>query len=213
VTRIDLSLALLLAAQAVLAWLVTRRDLTHRWLAGWLTALTLSVVLSPMVKSLFLTHPRPYTGIRLVARHADRLVFMSFHVLLLAGCLRYFTRVRWWIALVVLAAAELCFLGLDPLSSEEAVQIYRVVSIGCVATAWGCILHGLLLRRELRPGLAHLVLMLYAGTEVTQLLVPMARDFFAHWHVIGQANVVLFTLSAIAHLWWLARSRRTMPAV
>ena len=65
-------------------------------------------------------------------------------------------------------------------------------------------------KRKIQPGLAHLVLILFACSDVVLNLVPYARGFLSEWPLVRLVNVLLLATCIAAHLVWL-RGRALVP--
>jgi hypothetical protein len=199
----------LCALQAALAWWIARKERAHRGIAAWLGFLLVTVLVATPVRDALQTAPRRLTGFSLVLKVVDRAVYTGYYAALLAVCLYYFTRRRaWWWGFVFALLAELPFAlhGYRPWPDRGA-QMFVAIAVAGTALTWAFILRGLLVRRDLNPGLPHLLVMMYAGVEIGLLLVPYARDFFGHWNVIFLANYLLVLAGIAVQAGWLARRR------
>jgi len=163
----------------------------------------------PLVEMLH-RFPRPFSGYARAAYHLDGLLVFSWYFLFLASCIHYFTPRRPWVAFSAWAVAWAITLNQAVVSGEVLGWIYRLVSLGCLVASWGCIAWGILRVAKLRPGLAHLVLILYASADVVINLIPYARGFSSQWPFVRFVNVLLLVTCVAAHVIWL---RRRVPAV
>src|SRR5262249_55026376 len=92
-------------------------------------------------------------------------------------------------------------------SHDRLMTLYRTAAVAALVGSWGCILWGIFRSSDLAPGISHLVLILYAATDVVLNLVPYARGFGADWPLVQIANLLLLAACIVAHVLWLARQR------
>src|SRR5207248_2851551 len=115
-------------------------------------------------------------------------------------------------AIVAWAALSLACLYYPRVSGPLLVDVYLAAAIASAIVAWGCILYGVFFRRGLEPGLPHLVLILYATTDVATYLFSYLEGFVKNWPFVRLGNMLLLLACIVAHVVWLARHRRLRPA-
>jgi len=194
---------------ACLAWGVARREAEHRWVAAFVTWMVAADQARRLLIHLRQGAPKPYTGLARVLFHADQLVILSWSFLFIALCLHLFARKRPWPALGGWALTFLICLDYPNVSGAVLGALYRGVALVALVVSWAAIFWGITRRRELEPTLAHLIVMLYAVTDVVLNLVPFAIDYFASWPLVRIANLMLLVGCTGAHVWWLVRRRAT----
>ncbi|MBI4702691.1 MAG: hypothetical protein HY744_16335 [Deltaproteobacteria bacterium] len=201
-------LAVLLVA---VAWLVWRRRRDHLALALYLTFMSAG----DFVRLCYLPHlrsaPRPYAGWHLLLSHADVLLVLGWSFLFAACMVHYFLGRRPTAIYGAYGAIWLICLNYPLVSGDVYAWVLRAVSLGCLLLSWACIGYAVLRRAALRPGLAHLVLMLYAANDVVLNLIPWAKGFFGYWYLVRYSNVVLYAACCGAHLYVLAARRHAAP--
>ena len=149
---------------------------------------------------------RPYVGAARLSFHADEFLVLSWTFSLLALGLHYFTRLRpVWAALPFAVSFALC-LEYPWMRGESLALLYRVVSLGGCLVVWGAIAWAMMFRDDARPNVTHLVVMFVAASEVINVAVPFAADFFRDWDMVRIANVVTAVACIGAHVWQLTRS-------
>lgn len=191
---------------AVLAWRVARLRPPHRPLAAYVTWMVATDWLRLGIRRILDTAPRPLAGGPLVLLHVDDLFVLSWSFLFVACCLHYFVARSPWAAIGAWAASWAITLNAPIVSGEVLSWIFRLGSLGCMAASWACIVWGVL-RARIEPGLAHLVLILYASSDVVLNLVPYARGSLAEWPLVRLLNVLLLVAGIAAHLIWLRGHR------
>ncbi len=140
----------------VAAWLVARRDREHRWLAAYLTWMAAADHLRPLLRQLRGT-AKPYVGLARAVFHFDQLIVLSWSFLFVALCAHHFVRRRDLVPYAAWTFAFLVCLNYPLLSGQPLVWVYKAVAVWALAAAWVYILWGMTRRRDLEPGLAHLV--------------------------------------------------------
>jgi hypothetical protein len=200
------------ASLACLAWAVARRDAEHRWVAAFVTWMLFTDLARRLLIHLRQGAPKPYTGLARVEFHADQLLVLSWSFLFAALCLHMFARRRPWPALGGWALTFLVCLDYPNVSGPVLGALYRGVSLVALVVCWAAILWGMTRRRELEPTLAHLIVMLYAVTDVVLNLVPFAGGYFSSWPLVRIANLMLLSGCTAAHVWFLVRRRAAATA-
>ena len=190
---------------AVLAWCVARSRPAHRWLAAYITWMAAADWIRLGIRGALDAAPRPLTGWPQVLLHVDDLFVFSWSFLFLACCLHYFVRRARWAAIGAWAATWAITLNSQIVTGEVVGWIFRLVSLGCLAASWACIVWGMLRGSKIQPGLAHLVLLLYASADVVLNLIPHAHGFLEGWPLMRLVNVLLLTTCIVAHVVWLRR--------
>jgi len=186
----------------LLAWMVTRRQRSHLYVAAyasWIGCVDLLRRNSPL-QSLVL----------------DRALSLSYSFFFLACLIHYFltgraartsTRVilgLWPIVFVWLAASP-------PLSVAVFQRAFLATYSATTVIAWVVILAAVSRRRELRPTLSHLALVLYAAGDAVAICFPLLHWRVDEWRIVMVGYLICLTTSIVAHLVFLF-SARTEPA-
>jgi hypothetical protein len=151
--------------------------------------------------------PRPLVGWTRGLMHLEELFVLSWSFLFVACCVHYFLGRKPWAVFGAWAAMLLVCLNYPVISGDALGWVYRLASVTCLIASWGCIGWGMLRIRDLQPGLAHLVLMMFAGVDVALNLVPYAEGFATRWPLVRFANAFLLSTCILAHVWRLTRWR------
>lgn len=199
---------------AILAVLTARRDRAHRPVAAYVAWMFLSeLVRWAGLIHLYRDAPRPLHGVARLAFHVDEAIALSWSGFFVAACLAVFVGrgVRYafvgWLAIVGLVCV-----WYPRLSGPSLVNVYLATSALSTVVAWSCIVYGVFFRRDLRPGLGALVLILYAATDVAIYLFNYVRGFLQNWPFANLAGMLMLTAAIVAHVVWLARHRRLRTA-
>lgn len=207
--------AILYIALTLLAAAVARKDLRHLPLAIALAALAIPDLVRPVLIGIDSGAPRPFHGLARLAFHIDEAIVLSWPLIMLACALHYFVGGRAWRWALVgwIAAVCLCFIY-PYFSGQRLVYVYGVVGIAALVASWGCIVSGVLFRAALRPTLAHLVVILYAATDVGTWLLLFVQGIIRDWPLVLIANVLLLVACVVAHVRWLFMEgrRRDTPS-
>lgn len=206
----SLAQVILAFAVAIAAWLVSRRDASHRWLAIYLAGLAVMNVVLRIQKAALPWLAETSYDLGLVWFHAGELAHLSVPFLFLA-CVGHYFRVPSMIPASIggwLTLWAFC-LNYDIVNFPVLEWLYQCAGLVVLAGTWGCIFFAL--RRTDGPGpprLAHLVLILYAVGDFVQNLVPLADGYVSHWPIVQwSAAFVIFSI-LIAHLVHLRKLRR-----
>jgi hypothetical protein len=205
---------LLYVVLAMIAWAIVRRDGSHRPLAAYISWMAASELLRGALGSLKDGAPKPYTGIARVAAHGDQLIVLSWSFLFVALCLHYFLARKPWAPLAAwLTTFVVCVVGYPMLRGHALGLVYGAVTFGSLLASWGCITWAILRRRKVEPKLAHLVLILYASTDVATAIIQVTRDYFKGWPVTLVSNLLLLCALVAVHVHDLAKRARVEEIV
>ena len=194
---------------AVLSWLVVRRDSGHRWMAAYVTFMAAE----HWLRQLFLIIETAAPAAVVVTTPLDHLVVLSWSLAFAACCVHYFVG-RWvWAVMVVLGLLWSVRQWYPGWTADHTMTLMRGVGNVTLVFAWVLIIWGVLRKHELRPRLAHLVLILYAACDVVTKLVPLRRGYFENWPLVRLATVLMLLAICAAHARWLILARRRAVAV
>lgn len=195
------------AVLAVLAGIVAVRNRQHRPTAAFIGWMLASDIVRPVLTRVYESAPRPLHGSARFAFHVDESIALSWYGLFVATCLVTFVGrgARHAIAVWILLSAACLFYPF--VSGRILVNLYLATAITSAVAAWACILYGMFVRRDLDPGLPHLVLILYATTDVGTYLFSYLEGFAENWPFVRLANLFLLLACIVAHVVWLARHR------
>jgi hypothetical protein len=197
---------LLYSVLVLAAWLVARRDRSHVPLALFVTWMPLADVLRKPILLFNQGVVHPLSGTHLVAWYLEAALVLSWSFFFLALALHYFTRLTPRLALGALLFTWLACL--HPTVRGDILAVYRLVAVFTMAAVWVCFARALL-RGDIEPQLAHLVILFYNAGDLASVLVPWMGNFSAHWDIMRVVTIVVLLASIAAHLWWLRRRRRT----
>jgi hypothetical protein len=82
-----------------------------------------------------------------------------------------------------------------------------VVTALSTIAAWSCIVYGVFFRKDSRPSLGALVLILYAATDVAIFLFDHMHGLLANWPYTLFTGMLMMGAAIVAHVVWLARNR------
>ena len=201
---------LLYALLTILAALVTWRNREHVWLAAYVAWMLSSDLIRMLLERAGARTRGPVLSVAGIARQLDDLLVLSWSFLFVACCVHYFARRRPAAVIVVWILTWIAS-NTVRLVAGRGYDLYLMVGIACSAASWALILHGVLRRKDLDPGLAHLVLILYAGTDIVLYLVPLKDHYLEHWPLVRLANHLLLIVCCVAHVWWLVRGGPRIP--
>ena len=193
---------------AVLAVVVATRYRMHRPVAAYIGWMFAAENVRFGLMHAYQGAPRPFHGLARVAFHLDEGVALSWYAFFIAGCLIVFVGrgARWaFVAWALLWSACLYY---PRVSGQVLVEIYHLTAIASMIASWACIAYGVFFRRDLAPGLPHLILIFYASTDVATYLFSLLEGFVKNWPIIRIANMLLLVACIATHIAWLARHRR-----
>jgi hypothetical protein len=154
------------------------------------------------------TGPHPLHGVARIAFHVDQLLVTSWSFGFLACGALYFLRRR-RLALSILGVWLLAWGALVatyPLVVTARLMVaYQTLFWATLAVSWATILFVMFRRRTLRPGLAHLVLIMYATSDLVVGAFPFLHGFLGGWQDARLISLVTMTLSALFHVQELLR--------
>ena len=193
---------------APLAGLVVRRDRAHAPIAAYLAWFAATDVVRQNVIQRARPWAHPMEGLSRAIYHLDGALVLSWQFLFAAVCLHYFVgrgarvAIGTWLAMcAVLVAAY------PALSGPSLQRVHLWVLYGSPAVSWTIILFGLLRRRDLRPKLAHLVLITFAATDFVNAAFPLVTGDFRQWSVTNFIGLFATLTIDAAHVVWLTRRR------
>jgi len=178
---------------AVVAWAVTRKYRPHVYLAAYTTWIS--------VVDLW----RGPTGISFLP--LDRALVQSFSFFFLALAVHYFLDRSARLVLAAFAVVVLGLLAFPTMSKAASYRLYFAVYDTTTVLVWGIVVYAVLRRRDVRPNLAHLVLVLYAATDAVAICFPLLKWRIDEWRVVAVSQLVCVTASIVAHLVFLFRAR------
>ena len=189
---------------AVLAWLVARKDTGHRWIAAYITwmiwedsvRLGLKALLSAGLLTAAIREP------------LDHLIVTSWQFLFVACCVHYFVGRRVHAVFAVWAAVWLVQVFHPAWTDDQIASFVYAVWVTTLVFNWAVIISGVLRRPDLSPRLAHLMVILYAATDVVFCVVPLRRGVMENWPVLSVANTLLMVALCVVQFGWLARRTR-----
>jgi len=210
--RLQLVNTILCVVFAILALLWCRRERHHVVLAAYVTWMAAQDIVLPILRRFYPLHVHPLHGAQRVLAHVSDTIVLSWTFLFLAVCLHYFVRRG---ALVAIAAWCLASIAscIAYLPDAQWTRGLTFVGLGGLAVTWASIGWGIFWRRDIKVQLAHLIVILYAGTDVALHVLPFS-NVLRDWQLSWIANTVLYTVCIGAHAWSLfIRSRASRPAV
>jgi len=197
---------------AILALVWFRREREHLVLAAYVTWMALWDIVLPILRRFYPLGVYPLHGAQRVLVHVSDTIVLSWTFLFLAVCLHYFVRRG---ALVAIAAWCLASIAswIAYVPDAQWTRGLTFVSLGGVAVTWASIGWGIFWRRDIKVQLAHLIVILYAGTDVAVHVLPYS-NVLRDWQLMRIANTVLYSVCIAAHAWSLyGRTRSSRPAV
>lgn len=193
---------------APLAAVVHRFDRRHGPLAAYLAWYAAGDLVRLRALGSFKPFRHPAQGVVRGLYHLDGAIVLSWYFLFWALCLHYFVRrsarvpVLAW---VVVCAATVVMYPAWSGPTLRPLHLGVVYASPCVS--WAIIVYGLLRRREIRPTLAHLVLIVFATTDFVAAAFPLVGGDLAQWPLVRLVSLIgLLTIDA-AHVVWLSRRR------
>jgi hypothetical protein len=207
VTTLKTAIWLVHALAVVLAWLVVRRAREHVWAAAIVTWM----LADDLVREVVYAATRPFPGLAHLARSLDHVLVLGWTFPYLAVCAIYFLRRR-DVAIAAMIAWALMsgvMIATAPTLGRTAIDtVYRVLYWFGVASTWLMILLGVFGDRALKPRLAHLVIILYAATDVVGACFPWLEPVLGRrWTDVNWLNLFNMSACSIAHLVVLARPK------
>ncbi len=199
---------------APLAGLVVRRDRTHAPVAAYLAWLAATdVVRQKVIQEFRPSWSHPLEGLSRAIYHLDGALVLSWQFLFAAVSLHYFVgRGARVVIGAWLAACALLVAAYPGLSGPALQRVHLWVLYASPAVSWTIILCGLLRRRDLRPRLAHLVLITFAATDVVSSAFPLVSGDFHPWPVVSFVGLCASLTIDAAHVAWLTRRRAPATA-
>ncbi|MGZ3422843.1 MAG: hypothetical protein ACXVEE_33595 [Polyangiales bacterium] len=208
-------LILLLVPQvvlAMLAWAVARRAREHVGVATFVSWMLAVDLVREVIIRLRGVAPHPLHGAARFAFHGDQLLVSSWSFVFVACCAHYFLR-RQRVVVGVLAAWIVVWLAVvatyPAIVMGRLMIAYQVLFWTALATSWAMILFAMFRRRELRPGLAHLVLILYATSDLVTGAFPFLQDFLGTWRDTRMIALACRLLCILFHVPELLRPAAT----
>jgi len=188
-------------ALAVVAWAVTRKYRPHVYLAAYATWIAAADLLRGWFRGRMALSFPPL----------DRALSQSFSFFFLALAVHYFLGRSARLVLAAFAVVVLVLFAFPTMSKAASHHLYFAVYDTTTALVWGMIVYAALRRRDLRPHLAHLVLVLYAATDAVAICFPLLKWRIDEWRVVVVSQVFCITTAIIAHVVFLFRAR-SQPA-
>lgn len=200
---------------AALAWWVASMNKSHRVLAAYLTWFLLAEATLFWIPILAVD-PTHVLSNRLLF-HLSQWLQLSIYFLFIAVAAHYyeFRRVRWVAVGSWILAAVVC-LDAETFSGDRLGYVYQATSLLSVVTAWAFITWGHRSRSTVRPTLAHLVIILYATSDLVLMVLPLAGKFDSDWAAVRYSGYFIKGGIGLAHIVWLAKQPKTKalpPAV
>jgi hypothetical protein len=200
------------ALLAMFAWTVSRRSREHAGVAGFVSWMVASDAMRRVTVALRGTAPHPLHGVARIAFHVDELLVSSWSFVFVACCAWYFLRSRrtaasvgaLWIATWVVMIASYPWLV-----TARLMVLYQAFFWITLAIAWGTILFAMFRRRELRPGLAHLVLIIYAAADLVVGAFPFLHGFVGRWQDARVVTILMYSVCVLLHVNELFRAQRS----
>jgi len=93
------------------------------------------------------------------------------------------------------------------MSTGAFQRLFFFVYDTTTALVWGIIVYAALRRRDLRPNLSHLALVLYAAADAVTICFPLLHWRVEQWRIVTVGSFVCVTASIVAHLVFLFRAR------
>jgi hypothetical protein len=199
-------LLLLLIPEAVLAmvaWAVARRTRAHAGVAAFVSWMFAVDLVRPTLLRLRGVDPHPLHGIVRLAFHTDQLLVSSWSFVFVACCAHYFLRRRRAVVGVLIAwiIAWLAIVATYPMLVMGRLMIfYQALFWSALAATWAMIMFAMFRRRELRPGLAHLVLIFYATSDLVTGAFPYLKDFLGTWQDTRMISSACRILCILIHV-------------
>lgn len=195
---------------ALTGWLVVRRFRPHALVAAfvsWMVASDFVQMWSTRVRGGVTV---PMHGVARLAFHVEEAFALSWTLLFLAVCAHYFLRsaraaagvvALWAITSAVVVARYPSLVG------EPLYALYRRLFVVGLFAEWAIILFGVFRDRTLKPTISHLVVILYAATDMVTFALPLFAGYRSKWFDIRWINTVMVSLGIAAHLLFLLRPR------
>lgn len=195
-----------------LAWGVTRRSRDHAAVAVFVSWMTATDTMRKWIMTLRGQAAHPLHGIERAAFHLDELLVSSWSFAFLACCALYFLRGR-RIAASILGlwiVSWTAMIATYPwLTGARLMTAYHALFWGTLAVSWTMILFAMFRRRELRPRLAHLVVIMYATSDLMLGAFPFLHGVLGSWQDVRLITLLSLSLCVLFHVNELVRSHRT----
>lgn len=186
-------------ALALVAWAVAARHRPHRWFAAYATW---------------------FAGVDLVRLVAgdlwpplERSLNLSLSFLFVALATHYFLGRSPRLVLAAFAAATVWVFARPAMPASTFRRLYFATYDAATALVWAMIVYGALFRRGVRPDLTHLAIALYAAIDAVAICFPMLHWKVDEWRVVMVSLLVGVVTSIVAHLVFLARTRREPASI
>lgn len=197
----------------VLAWAVARRQRSHVPLAAYLTWLAVVDGVNVALRGgIYQTPSHPMHGWARAAFHVDDALSQSTQFFFLACILHYFLGrgARWPIALWAVVVTLRASRYPASVSWPAFAMVFNATALFC----WLVIVFAILTRRELKPTISHVVLILYSATDAVAAAFPLLRlpsSPSTTWHLVMVCATIGVAAVIVAHLVALWRLRSDAP--
>ena len=201
------------AALCALAWVVTHRQRAHLGCATYLTFMAGGELVRPVLSHVYRGTPKPYAGWARLAFHADYAITLGWQLFFLACCVHYFTRKSPALVFALWGGTWCAFvIGHGRMSPGLIASVYFAVWAVSIVGGWACIAWGLFRGAHMAPNLAHLVLILFAASDVGTILLRLVVGLRENWDIARIAGYFVTIAGIVAHAGWLMFDRRRVRA-
>lgn len=176
----------------LVAWAATVRHRPHGWFAAFASWIVAGDALAPL--DLWLP--------------IDRSLKLSISFFFVALTTHYFLQRSARLVLAALGAAVLWLFAHPTMPTSTFQRLYFSTYDAATAIVWAMLVYTALFRRGLRPNLTHLAIVLFAATDAVTIIFPALHWNVNEWRVVMVTQLVGVVTSVVAHLVFLARTRR-----